>query len=133
MNYRVERVVVGLQELVAGLNPIRRVDPIALANAYTDFDAQHLGLRPLSDYYIADFGEGAEPYVERRRWYKASAGLKTVKGLLQHYRDILIRGKDPLGREPGVIQKKVHILEQLQSVLQDVETAGVGFCLLVTD
>jgi hypothetical protein len=131
MNYRVERVLLTFQEEIPGLDPAAAIDPNALADCYTDFDAQHLGLQPLSDYYIADFTEVAEPYIESRRWYESLEGLKTVRGLLKHYRAVAASGRDPLGRSIETIGGKIRLLERLEAVLSEADERGIKFCLLV--
>lgn len=133
-NYRTERVFVALQRPIPGVDPLKAIDPYALASCYTDRDALTLGLTPLSEFLVADFdGPAAEPYVEPRRWFKAATGLKTVRGILKHYRELVAKGQDPSGRPIRTIQENVVVLEALETVLAEAHAERVRFCLLAKD
>jgi hypothetical protein len=124
-NFRCERIFVVLDEPVPGLDHLRAIDPVELAWLHSDNDAIANGVQPLRDFSFAPF--------ERPRWRPASEGLATVRALITLYEKWLQRGEDPYGCKPTVLQNKLVVLRQLQSVLDAADTRDRKFYLAVRD
>ena len=128
-DYRVERARLRLSDTIHR-DPNVNIDTAELC--WIDpsgIDANSSGLRPLSDFYAADY----RGWQEEDKWFTAEEGLTTVRGLLKHYRRILDDGVDPIGREMSVIEGNVSVLEEVEEVLSAADDAGAYFCIAVSD
>lgn len=74
-----ETAIIRLDRPVPGFDHSRAVDPTLLCSVLysVDTDAELLNLEPLKSF-------GVWPNM-KPRWWPASAGLKTVRGLIKHY------------------------------------------------
>jgi hypothetical protein len=104
------------------------------AESHLDALAREAGVRPLMEFFSQDPEEAlaaleefdAEPPpggLSPEEWFPASEGLATVRGLLAH-----------LAANPGAaanVDALIEDLRQFESVLSQLETAGVRWHLAV--
>jgi hypothetical protein len=124
-DFRLERLFVMLDEPIAGLDHMRAVDPVELAWHGSNALAEQAGLVPLDEFTFAPF--------ERPRWRQASVGLKTVRGLCAIYRAWLASGQNPYGYGADVVRSKLSVMDQLEAVLAEADSAGRRFYLGARD
>src|SRR6185369_8619499 len=80
-----------------------------------DADADRLNLDGLK-MFCASPGE-------KPRWWPASAGLKSVRGLIAHYESRVASGADSItGKKSWGLAEYVMILRQLEAVLDKADT-----------
>lgn len=131
-NHRCERIFVTLERPVPGLDHLKAVDPVELAWHGSNEDAESIGVTPLEDFCVAAF-DGPERYHEKPRWRPAAAGLKTVRAVIALYEKRIADRSDPRGRTPETLGKKVAVLRQLESVLDQADARDIRFYLAVKD
>ncbi len=128
-NFRCERVLVMLDDPVPGLDHLRAVDPVKLADLFSetlDNHAMDAGLTPLTDFLFAPF--------DRPRWKPALKGLQTVQGLIALYQQWQSAGIDPFsaGGTPRWAQD-LEVLSQLEAVLDAADTRDRKFYFAARD
>jgi hypothetical protein len=92
---------------------------------FTDNDARSLGLIPLQDLivYEGEYGK------DKPRRFKASKGLKTVRGLLAYYHSRLDNWDNSI-RAIESVKRDVAILKAVESVLSAADEKDIRFCLV---
>jgi hypothetical protein len=120
-----DKLFIRLRDPIPGLDHMNAIDQELFALHYTDTDACSLGLTPLQDFIVYEGEYGKDP----PRWFKASKGLKTVRGLLSYYRSKLDDWDNSI-RDVECVRRDVQILEAVESVLSAAEERDSRFCLV---
>jgi hypothetical protein len=124
-NFRCERLFVMLDEPVPGLNHLKAVDPIEFAWLHSDHHAESLRLIPLGSFVFAPF--------DRKKWYPAAEGLKTVRGLIDLYQTWISRGHNEYGFSNETLTTKLDVLRQVESVLEAADARDRRFYFAAKD
>lgn len=98
-----------------------------------DGEARYLALAPLGTYVIYKGPDGGS----EDRWFAASEGLRTVQGLLSHYRSLIESGPvskyDRRDLWERRLRKKMAPLEVLESLLLEADEMGAKFFIAERD
>ncbi|MEZ5945209.1 MAG: hypothetical protein R3C18_27865 [Planctomycetaceae bacterium] len=124
-NFRVERILVTLDESIPDFNHLEAVDAEELAWLNLDSEAESRGLTPLNEFAVAPF--------QRPQWHSPSDGLETVRGLAQLCERWLGRATNPYGYTAEIVQKKLLTLRQLEEVLVRADECDRSFHLALRD
>lgn len=124
-NFRMERLFVMLDEPVPGLNHFKAIDPEEFAWHGTNLVADQLGIARLDEFTFAPF--------QKPRWHSCAEGLETVNALLDKHREWRNAETNPFDYGPEVLDEKITILTQLQSVLQAADSLDRRFYLAAKD
>lgn len=112
-----ELATIRLDRPVPGLDHLRAIDRSQLCSVLysVDTDADLLGLDSPKDYAVWPGGSS--------RWWPASSGLKTIRGLIAHYEARIASGSDSIG---GMINSALPeiltTLKQIEGVLDKADT-----------
>lgn len=119
--------------------PCRGTDTIEfsedfLRNRYQyDSDARHLALTPLGDFVVYKGPDGGS----EDRWFPTTEGLKTVQGLLNHYRGLIESGPASAYSRRALwdarLTRKIAPLEVVESLLLGADARGAGFFIAERD
>lgn len=120
-----DKLFIRLREPIPGLDQMDAVNQELFALHGTDDDARMLGLAPLQDFIVYE----GEYDKDAPRWFKASKGLQTVRGLLAYYQSKLDNWDESI-RPTECVRRDVKILQAVESVLSAAHERDVRFCLV---